>query len=233
MDIFYKSDITSNQLVLDPGESNHCIKVMRYKKGDAISLIDGKGGYFTAEIEEEDRKACRIKIISKKENYEKLPYELHIAIAPTKSMDRFEWFVEKATEIGITSITPVLCNRSERRNLRIDRLEKVAVAAIKQSVRAYLPEIREMVSFNDWIAEEREGSRLIAHCMDGQKNDLRKVELSGINTIVIGPEGDFTPEEVARAADGCFEPITLGAYRLRTETAGIVACSVIYQRLGQ
>jgi 16S rRNA (uracil1498-N3)-methyltransferase len=233
MDIFYKTDIISDYLVLDPGESNHCIKVMRYKKGDNLRLIDGKGGFYTAEIVEEDRKACRVRIVSKRENYEKLPYELHIAIAPTKSIDRFEWFVEKATEIGVTSITPIICSRSERRNLRIDRLEKVAVAAIKQSFRAYLPEIREMVNFNEWIVSERSGSQLIAHCMNSERADIRSMNLAEVNTILIGPEGDFTAEEVALAAESGFEPISLGAYRLRTETAGIVACSVVYQRLGQ
>lgn len=233
MNLFYKPDIISDRLVLDQKESIHCIKVMRYRKGDQVRLIDGAGGFYVAEIDTEDQKACGVKIISKIEEYQRMPYDLHIAIAPTKSMDRFEWFVEKATEIGITSITPVFCTRSERRNIRLDRIEKVAVSAIKQSVKAYLPKIRKPVDYAKWIEYKHIGSKFIAHCIEGSKNDIRTVELSGMITILIGPEGDFTPEEVFRATHNNFVPLSLGNYRLRTETAGVVACSAVYFREGE
>ena len=228
MDLFYKTDIVSERLVLDPDESAHSIKVLRYKRGDQIRIIDGKGGFYLAEIENADPKACEVKIISKSDNYEKLPYELHIAIAPTKKLDRFEWFVEKATEIGISSITPLFCQRSERRNIRLDRIERVAIAAMKQSVKAYLPRICEPITFANWIEKKPPGSKFVAHCMDGVKTDIRAVELSDVITILIGPEGDFTSEEVMLAIRNDYESLSLGDYRLRTETAGVVACSAIY-----
>jgi len=228
MDLFYNTGIVSKQLVLDPDESAHSIKVLRYRKGDQIRIVDGKGGFYVAVIENADPKACKVKIISKTDNYEKLPYELHIAIAPTKKLDRFEWFVEKATEIGVSSITPLHCQRSERKNIRLDRLKKVAIAAMKQSVKAYLPIIIEPMAYADWIEKRPSGSKFIAHCIDGVKKDIRTVELSDVITILIGPEGDFTPEEVLLAIQNDYESLSLGDYRLRTETAGVVACSAVY-----
>ncbi|MEX0981702.1 MAG: 16S rRNA (uracil(1498)-N(3))-methyltransferase [Bacteroidales bacterium] len=228
MDLFYKTNIVSEHLILDPDESAHSVKVLRYGKGDRVRLIDGKGGFYVAEIEHADPTACEVRIISKSTNHEKLPYELHIAIAPTKRLDRFEWFVEKATEIGVSSITPLFCQRSERRNIRLDRIKRVAIAAMKQSVKAYLPRIFEPIGYSDWIETRVTGSKFIAHCMDGAKMDIRTVELSDAITIIIGPEGDFTPEEVMMAIQNDYEPLSLGDYRLRTETAGVVACSAVY-----
>lgn len=233
MNIFYKPNVISDHLILDQKESTHCIKVMRYKKGDQVRLIDGVGGFYLAEIEDEDQKRCGVRIINKVENYECLPYELNIVIAPTKSMDRFEWFVEKATEIGITSITPLYCARSERKNIRLDRIRKVAVSAMKQSVKAYLPIINEAVDYDKWIGKDYSGTRLIAHCMEPPGEDIRTVELSEQITILIGPEGDFSPEEVSKAIHNNFKPLSLGNYRLRTETAGIVACSAVSLRVGK
>lgn len=233
MNIFYKPNIVSDRLTLDQKESIHCLKVLRYKKGDKVRLIDGVGGLFVAEIENEDQKGCGVRIISKMENYDCLPYDLNIAIAPTKSMDRFEWFVEKATEIGVTSITPLFCARSERKGIRLDRIKKVAVSAMKQSVKAYLPIINESVDYNRWIDQKHIGNKFIAHCMEPPKKDIRSVDLSDRITIMIGPEGDFSPEEIAKAADNNFIPLSLGKYRLRTETAGIVACTAINLRLGK
>lgn len=228
MNLFYKTDINTEKLVLDPDESAHSIKVLRFRRGDQVRIIDGKGGLYTGEIANADPKACEVKIISKIDNYEKLNYDLHIAIAPTKKQDRFEWFVEKATEIGVSSITPLFCQRSERRNIRMDRIERVAIAAIKQSVKAYLPRICAPITYANWIDQRPHGSKFIAHCMDGAKKDIRTVELSNSITILIGPEGDFTPEEIGQAIQHGYEPLSLGDYRLRTETAGVVACSAIY-----
>jgi 16S rRNA (uracil1498-N3)-methyltransferase len=228
MDIFYKADIEGDKIILDQKESMHCIKVMRYRIGDHIRIIDGVGGYYEAEIIDENPKACRVLVVSKQENFEALPYELHIGIAPTKNMDRFEWFVEKATEIGITSITPLLCQRSERKNLRIDRLEKVMIAAAKQSVKASFPKIHELIRFEDWIKERDINSGLIAHCMEGEKEEIWNAKLSSNTCIIIGPEGDFTTEELNIALSNGFQAVSLGNYRLRTETAGVVACTAVY-----
>ena len=233
MNIFYKPNIVSEHLILDQKESIHCIKVMRYKKGDQVRLIDGVGGFYFAEIEIEDQKACGVRVVSKVENYECLPYELNIAIAPTKSTDRFEWFVEKATEIGITSITPIYCARSERKNIRLDRIRKIAVSAMKQSVKAYLPTINEPVDYDKWLEQQHIGTKFIAHCMEPPGNDIRTVELSEQITIMIGPEGDFSSEEISKAEHSNFTPLSLGSFRLRTETAGIVACSAFSLRAGK
>jgi 16S rRNA (uracil1498-N3)-methyltransferase len=232
MNVFYKPNIVSDHLILDQKESTHCIKVMRYRKGDQIRLIDGVGGFYLSEIDNEDPRACGVRIISKVEKYKCLPYELNIAIAPTKSVDRYEWFVEKATEIGISSIIPLFCARSERKNIRLDRIRKVAVSAMKQSVKAYLPVINEPVDFNKWIELQHPGTNFIAHCMEPPGKDIRTVELSEQITILIGPEGDFSPDEVSKAITKKFTPLSLGNYRLRTETAGIVACSAIHFRAG-
>lgn len=228
MDIFYTPEIEKGELLLGRSESNHCVGVMRYKAGDRIRMIDGKGGIYEAELLNEDRKACRVKIVSSERDLHPLPYQLHIVIAPTKSMDRFEFFVEKAVEIGVSSITPIICQRSERRKLRTDRIEKVAIAAIKQSGKAYLPEIREMEKFESWISQNHPGEKYIAHCMDGERTDLRDARPAQENWVLIGPEGDFTEEETAEAIARGFQPVTLGEYRLRTETAGIIACASFY-----
>lgn len=227
MNVFYKPGITGDEILLDPAESSHCIKVMRYSIGDRVQIIDGRGGYYEAVIANGDHKACKIRVVSCQENYEPLPYELNIAIAPTKNMDRFEWFVEKATEIGVTSIIPIICGRSERRNLRVDRLEKIAISAIKQSVKSYLPKINDPVMYEEWITGSHVGRGYIAHCSDGRKDDFWKMELSKKSTVLIGPEGDFTEEELNMAYESGFLPVSLGNYRLRTETAGVVACAAV------
>jgi len=231
MNIFYITNIQGDLVTLDPLESNHCIKVMRYKKGDQLRLIDGSGGLYEAEILDEDHKACKVVIRSKQLNFKPLPYELHIAIAPTKNTDRFEWFLEKATEIGITRITPILSARSERKNIRMDRLEKVIISAMKQSEKAYLPSIAELIPFEEWLTEQTQGSRFIAHCMEGPKEDLWKAACSENITILIGPEGDFTPGELSLALEAGFQSVSLGSSRLRTETAGVLACSAIYFKM--
>lgn len=228
MNIFYKPDISEDRLLLDERESHHCLKVMRYRKGEGVRIIDGRGGFYIAQIEIEDPKACGVRIISKHENFEQLPYELHIAIAPTKNMDRFEWFVEKATEIGVTSITPLICKRSERKSVRMERLVNVAISAMKQSVKAYLPRLNDPVDFSEWVEHTHPGLKLIAHCMGGPKKDIRTVKLSEITNVIIGPEGDFTPDELQKAIDNNYESLSLGDYRLRTETAGIMVCSAVY-----
>jgi 16S rRNA (uracil1498-N3)-methyltransferase len=231
MDIFYQRDIQNQEVLLDPAESNHCIGVMRYRRGDRIGIIDGKGGYCEAELLNEDRKACRVTIVSRLEKRVPLPYKLHIAIAPTKSIDRFEFFVEKATEMGVASITPIICQRSERRKLRKDRVEKVAIAAMKQSGNGYLPEITEMEKFHQWISRDRSGAKYIAYCVDNKRIHLRDADHKDENWMLIGPEGDFTENEVTEAISHGFQPVSLGPNTLRTETAGILACTSFYIKL--
>jgi 16S rRNA (uracil1498-N3)-methyltransferase len=232
MNVFYKTEICSDTLILDPSESNHCIKVLRYVKGDEVRIIDGKGGYYIGKIESEDPKACMVRIVSSFKQYEKMPYQLNIAISPTKNIDRFEWFIEKATEIGVSSIIPVLCRRSERRNIRMDRLEKIVISAMKQSVKAYRPNVYDLMDYNEWIKGGIGGSLFIAHCYDSPKMDIREIKITDNNTILIGPEGDFTEEEIELATSNGFHPVSLGKYRLRTETAGVVACTAFSLKFG-
>jgi 16S rRNA (uracil1498-N3)-methyltransferase len=227
MNIFYKPGISAKQLTLDPEESHHCVKVLRFNIGDQIRLIDGTGGYYLAEIIVDNAKACEISIISRQMNYEPLGYKLEIAIAPTKNLDRFEWFLEKVTEIGVSTVTPLICDRSERKNLRMDRMEKIIISAMKQSVKAFKPRLNSLIKLEDWIKNNSAESKLITHCMQGQKVKIWNEKLANSVAVMIGPEGDFTPEELSIAEKYAFIPTSLGDFRLRTETAGIVACTAV------
>ena len=214
--------------MLDEAESKHAIKVLRLTVGDKINLVDGKGTFFEAEITQAHAKKCDLKILSSTtEN--NIKANLHIAIAPTKNNDRLEWFVEKATEIGIGEITPLICQRSERKTLKTDRLEKTAVAAMKQSLKATLPRINEPVSFKDFVkTHAQQNNQFIAHCLDNTEKHLSRLCVKNEPALVlIGPEGDFTKDEIELAVKNRFKPISLGTSRLRTETAGIVACHTI------
>lgn len=230
MQLFYTPNInlTASTFVLDEAESKHAIKVLRLNAGDKIYLVNGKGTFFEAEITQAHQKKCELRILSSTTETNTKP-DIHIAIAPTKNNDRLEWFVEKATEIGITEITPVICQRSERKTLKIDRLEKTAVAAMKQSLKATLPRINEPVSFKDFIKNTPKQTNLfIAHCLVNQEKHLSQLCTKNEPSIVlIGPEGDFTKAEIDLAIKNHFKPISLGKSRLRTETAGIVTCHTI------
>ncbi|MCC7331440.1 MAG: 16S rRNA (uracil(1498)-N(3))-methyltransferase [Flavobacteriales bacterium] len=230
MQLFYTPDInlTASTFILDEAESKHAVKVLRLATGDKINLVDGKGTFFEAEITQAHAKKCELCILSStKEANSKST--IHIAIAPTKNNDRLEWFVEKATEIGIAEITPLICQRSERKILKTDRLEKTAVAAMKQSIKANLPKINEPITFKDFIkTTPKQPNLFIAHCLDNQEKHLSQICAKNEPSIVlIGPEGDFTKEEIDLAIKNQFKPISLGKSRLRTETAGIVACHTI------
>jgi len=191
-------------------------------------MIDGSGGFYYGIIDDPDPKKCTIRVIEKIEQYGRRNYWLHLAIAPTKNMERMEWFAEKATEIGIDEITPLLCHHSERKAIKTERLEKIILSAMKQSIKSYKPRVNEMVSFKEFIVREHSGSKLIAHCGDNPKVSL-KSKLNGQQrfTILIGPEGDFSPEEIELALAQGFAEVHLGKSRLRTETAGIVACHTL------
>ena len=230
MHLFYTPDIASNSYTLNEEESNHCNKVLRLKTGDVVHLIDGVGGLYTAEIAEANKKAVRLNIIDKQNEFGKRNHYLHIAIAPTKNIDRIEWFLEKATEIGIDEITPVVCERSERKIVKEERLEKVITAAVKQSLTAYHPKLNPTISLRDFLKENVEKSeanyKLIAHCIDdGNRNAISElIKPHQKYLILIGPEGDFSPKEIELALQSGYKPVTLGNTRLRTETAGLAAC---------
>ncbi|TKC13002.1 16S rRNA (uracil(1498)-N(3))-methyltransferase [Pedobacter polaris] len=225
MHVFYTPDINSDQYILNEEESRHCSKVLRLNVNDIIHLIDGKGGLYQAQINDVSKKHVHLQIITKQFEYGKRNHHLHIAIAPTKNIDRLEWFLEKATEIGIDEITPIICDRSERKIVKEERLEKVITSAVKQSLTAYHPKLNEAVSYTDFLKQNFLGEKLIAHCMDGEKSYInQQVDIHQSYLILIGPEGDFSPIELDLALHNGYKPVTLGNTRLRTETAALAAC---------
>lgn len=223
MHLFYTPDISGNTYQLSESESKHCIRVLRLKRGDEVRLVDGRGGRYSALVESEDPRHCLLVVKEREQTASDFPYYLHIGIAPTKNMDRMEWFLEKVTEIGVNEITPVICERSERRDLRTDRLERVVVAAMKQSLKSFLPVINDPLPFSKWISTVQSGFRGIAHCMPGEKISLWDINRIDEVCLAIGPEGDFTEAEVGLALKSGFTGLDLGTSRLRTETAGVVA----------
>lgn len=227
MQLFYASGINASEHVLGQEESRHCIKVLRLGKGDRINLTDGKGNMFTAGILEDDPRRCRLEILERLTEFGKRDYTVTIAIAPIKNVARFEWFLEKATEIGIDSIVPFTSSNSERNRINKDRCEKILISAMKQSFRAYLPVLNEVISIDEILKLPFVGQKFIAHVSDKRTPHLKDVCAKGTNTLIlIGPEGDFAPEEVERAIENSFVQINLGPNRLRTETAGVVACQI-------
>ena len=228
MQLFYCPEIDSESCLLNEEESKHCLRVLRHRKGDEIFLVDGEGGFYKAEIINDNKKNCELKIIVKKAEFGKRNYHLHIAIAPTKNIERFEWFLEKSTEIGIDEITPFICEHSERKEVKIERLNKVLVSAMKQSIKAYLPKLNKQVKFIDFVKKNFTGQKYICSC-DAEKNSSLKNFYKKQNDVLllVGPEGDFSKEEINHAEANGFKIITLGESRLRTETAGIVACEII------
>lgn len=228
MQLFYVPDISGAEVILDETESKHAVKVLRLLVGDEVQLIDGKGNFYEAEISEANPKKCRLSVLKTKREFGKRNFRVHIAIAPTKNIDRFEWFLEKCTEIGIDEITPLLCEHSERKNIKPDRLEKILVSAIKQSLKAYLPKLNDLTPFKELVLNSIAKNKYIAHCYDGEKIHLKNESLQNKEVLVlIGPEGDFSHDEIEFALNKGFKEITLGESRLRTETAGIVACHIV------
>jgi len=231
MQLFYNPTITESTEVFsfDKEESKHIIKVLRKKDTDILHVTNGLGYLFTTEITLASDSKCTVKIIS----FEKAPlskFRLHLAVAPTKMNDRFEWFLEKATEIGIHEITPIICDHSERKVINIERFDKILLAAMKQSNEVYLPKLNNAVTFKEFINLKQEGLKMIAHCEETDKKSLKSVLKPNQElTIIIGPEGDFSEKEIALALNNDFIPVSLGNTRLRTETAAIVAChSVVF-----
>lgn len=225
MQLFYSPDIKvhDSTFSFDKEESRHIIKVLRKKEGDTINITNGEGMLFISEITFANEKKCEAKIVQK-DFFEPMPYRLHLAVAPTKMNDRYEWFLEKATEIGIHEITPIICEHSERTAFKAERFEKILQSAMKQSNQYYMPKLNEPVPFKAFAEATREGQLFIAHCEETDKK-LLKTEIKPKEeiTILIGPEGDFSPKEIHLALSRNYVPVSLGNTRLRTETAAVVA----------
>jgi 16S rRNA (uracil1498-N3)-methyltransferase len=218
--------IDESTLLLSAEESKHCVRVLRYKNGDTINLIDGKGNFYEAEITDANPQKCSAKITNKKQVAVAKPYYLHIAISPTKNADRIEWMLEKCTELGVDEFSFIICKRTEKTGVKIDRLKKIAESAIKQSIQAVLPIINEAQTFKDFVVKHKSTpSKYIAHCLENDKTDLSNVIQNPKNLILIGPEGDFTEDEIKLAIEHKFQPLSLGNSRLRTETAGLYAAA--------
>lgn len=225
--LFYAPDIR-NDGRLPEQESQHCAKVLRMREGDKLTVTDGKGFFYACLLLHADPRQCVVSILQATQGNRKRDYRVHIAFAPTKQMERNEWFIEKATEIGADRFTPLLTAFSERREIKKERLEKIAVAAMKQSKQAFLPEIDTMVSFREFIDRPFNGRKMIAHCYDMPKQPLTQRYRKGEQALIlIGPEGDFSTDEIDAALAAGFQPVSLGNTRLRTETACLVATHTI------
>ncbi len=212
---------------LSEEESAHCVRVLRYSLGDEILLTDGRGTTYTARITNPHPKHCEFEILTEEKQTKGHNFHLHIAIAPTKNVERLEWMIEKCTEIGVDEITPLLCRFSERKQLRTDRLQKIILSAAKQSLTPYLPVLHELTPYDAFVRDQaaKEQQNFIAHCYKEDKRVLQHEIVPGRDVLVlIGPEGDFSEQEVKEALDLGFVPVSLGNSRLRTETAGVVAC---------
>ncbi|MET3025821.1 16S rRNA (uracil(1498)-N(3))-methyltransferase [Flavobacterium sp. UW10123] len=231
MQLFFNPNIdeTTESFSFDKEESRHIIKVLRKKDSDILHVTNGFGLLFETQITLASDNKCTVKVLNIT-NAEKPKFHLHLAVAPTKMNDRFEWFLEKATEIGIQEITPIFCDRSERKVINRDRFEKIILSAMKQCNETFLPKLNEAISFKEFIKQKQNGLSLIAHCEETDKKSLKEVLKPNEDvTILIGPEGDFSEKEIALALENNYKPVTLGNTRLRTETAAVVAChSVVF-----
>jgi 16S rRNA (uracil1498-N3)-methyltransferase len=227
MALFYVPNLAAAH-VLPEEESQHAVKVLRLQAGDAITVVDGVGGFYNARITNPHHKHCAFEITETLLEFGKRDYKLHIAIAPTKNIERLEWFIEKATEIGIDEITPIICRFSERKIVKEERLEKIIVSAAKQSLKAYFPKMNPLCTFDELMKNHQASQKFIAHCYEEDKKLLQnEIQKSSDVLILIGPEGDFSKEEVQKAISLGFIPVSLGNSRLRTETAGVVACCTV------
>jgi 16S rRNA (uracil1498-N3)-methyltransferase len=231
MQLFFNPNIdeTTESFSFDKEESRHIIKVLRKKDADILHVTNGSGLLFETQITLASDNKCIVEVLNIT-NAEKPKFHLHLAVAPTKMNDRFEWFLEKATEIGIQEITPIFCDRSERKVINRDRFEKIILSAMKQCNETFLPKLNEAISFKEFIKQKQNGLQLIAHCEETDKKSLKEVLKPNQDvTILIGPEGDFSEKEIALALENNYKPVALGNTRLRTETAAVVAChSVVF-----
>ncbi len=230
MQIFYVPGITGNTCLMDENNSRHSIRVLRMTKGDRLKLVDGNGNLYEGIISDPDPSACRVTITNVIRDFENRGYRLHIAISPIKNQERFEWFIEKSVEIGVDEITPLVCRNTEKPGIKRDRINSIIISAMKQSLKAFMPSLKEPVAFSEFIDSDRTGIKMIATCnRDSERKKINQVyEKSSDAVILIGPEGDFTGEELNLAFRKGYKPVHLGTSRLRTETAGIAACHSVY-----
>ena len=232
MELFFSDDICDSRVRLDQEESAHCVRVLRHRAGDEISVIDGRGTLYRCALEIADAKGAEARVLSAEPGFGAHPYHLTMAVCPTKNIDRYEWFVEKATEIGVDVIAPVIGERSERKVLKTERLRRLVLSATKQSLKAAMPEVAEPVSVRDFIAAApADALKLICYCFD----DVERLPITEVLRrqaervmVLIGPEGDFSPEEAALARANGWVPVQLGPSRLRTETAALTAVTAVY-----
>ncbi len=233
MQLFYAPNITPPCYTLSEEESKHCVRVLRLGEGDTIHITDGRGNLFCCAITQASPKRCSVEVTSTQSEFEKMPYLLTVAIAPTKSNDRYHWFLEKATEVGISQVIPIITHHSERRQVKRERDEKIITSAMKQSLKAYHPLLHESMSFSELVTRGGGAElKFIAHCGEAQSSDgfvyLPNAVSAGVSVeLLIGPEGDFSPEEVELAVANGYREITLGSQRLRTETAALTAVVMV------
>ena len=231
MELFFSDNINNDIIILDSQESRHCIKVLRKSVGDSVNVIDGIGNFYKGELVLISKKSCQIKINEVINDYGRKKYYIHIAISPIKNHDRLEWFIEKSVEIGIDEISFIQCERTIRKNIKLERINRIAITAMKQTLKAKLPKINKIESFSSFLDRTSEDMKFICHLENNERKDLFSFKDSIINSshscILIGPEGDFTSQEISLSQKNNFIPISLGDSRLRTETAGIVSCNLI------
>ena len=233
MELFFSDDICDSRVRLDQEESAHCVRVLRHRAGDEITVIDGRGTLYRCALEIADAKGAEARVLSAEPGFGAHPYHLTMAVCPTKNIDRYEWFVEKATEIGVDVIAPVIGERSERKVLKTERLRRLVLSATKQSLKAAMPEVAEPVTVRDFIAAApADALKLICYCFDDVERipvtDVLRRQKENRIAILIGPEGDFSPEEAALAREHGWIPVQLGPSRLRTETAAVTAVTAVY-----
>lgn len=233
MELFYSYKVQGGQCLLDAEESGHCVRVLRHRIGDDVTVIDGTGTLFKCRLADDNPKAAAATILEEVPGWGSHPYNLTVGCCPTKNNDRFEWFVEKATELGVDTIVPLIGERSERKVYKTDRTWRIALSATKQSLKACIPAIEEPLSVKEFIGQKRDGLKLIAYCFEGEqeRRSIKEVisgQESSQITVLIGPEGDFSPEEAAMAIAAGYIPVHLGPSRLRTETAAVTAVEAVY-----
>jgi 16S rRNA (uracil1498-N3)-methyltransferase len=227
MQLFYSTSIQENLIFLNEEESRHCIKVLRLKIGNLVNVTDGKGNHYKTTILEDNPRKTMLQI-DKIVTIDKHPIHIHIAISPTKNISRFEWFLEKSVEMGISEITPVIASQSERKKINFDRCHKIILSGMKQSLQYWLPQFNQLIVFSEFLKREDQNDKFIGYCDEVNPEHLFDVYEKGDNaTILIGPEGDFSKEEFDLAKKKGYKPISLGKSRLRTETAGLAACHII------
>lgn len=226
MQLFYAPDIDNetNEFVFDKEESKHIVKVLRKLEGSILHITNGKGFLFICEVILASEKKCVVKI-NESQFTEPRNFRIHMVVAPTKMNDRYEWFLEKAAEIGVDEITPIICDHSERKIIKTERFDKILISAMKQSNQMYLPVLNEPIKLTDFLSKEISGQKFIAHCEESDKVELKdRIETQQNYTLLIGPEGDFSTNEINKALPNGYLPVALGNTRLRTETAALVGC---------